>query len=120
MNDPNVLNDEEQLALFKASYMIFYRADGKEQVLIRHDIDAERMVEAMFSTLWTRVWSGHVPKSEMARAVKRHMGALLSVLGISDDRDEMIEAQKTRIESLEYALSKLGMTEDADAGQANR
>ena len=120
MNDPNVLNDEEQLALFKASYMIFYRADGKEQVLIRQDVDAERMVDAMFSTLWTRVWSGHIPKSEMARAVKRHVGALLSVLDITDDRDEVLEAQKTRIESLEYALSKLGMTEDADVGQANR
>ena len=87
--------------------VIFYNEDGTPIILVKNSLSANDLTKMFFSALWTKVHSGTFTKEEMQDAVLKHLPSLFDVLELEDNRDKIIEDQKTTIETLKYAVLKL-------------
>lgn len=101
------ISDRDKVEIMNHSNVIFYDDGDSPIILVRKSLSADELTNMFFSALWTKVHSGSFTKEEMQDAVLKHLPSLFDVLELEDNRDKIIEDQKTTIETLQYALSKL-------------
>lgn len=101
------INDRDKVAIMNNANVIFYNEDGTPIILVKNSLSANDLTKMFFSALWTKVHSGTFTKEEMQDAVLKHLPSLFDVLELEDNRDKIIEDQKTTIETLKYAVLKL-------------
>lgn len=101
------ISDRDKVEIMNNSNVIFYDENGTPIVLVRKSLSADELTHMFFCALWTKVKSGTFSKEEMQDAVLKHLPSLFDVLELEDNRDKIIEDQKTTIETLKYAVLKL-------------
>lgn len=104
---PDSISDRDKVEIINNSNVIFYNEDGTPIILVKNSLSADDLTKMFFSALWTKVHSGTFTKEEMQDAVLKHLPSLFDVLELEDNRDKIIEDQKTTIETLKYAVLKL-------------
>ena len=101
------ISDRDKVEIINNSNIIFYTENGTPIILVKNSLSADDLTKMFFNALWTKVHSGTFTKEEMQDAVLKHLPSLFDVLELEDNRDKIIEDQKTTIETLKYAVLKL-------------